>query len=98
MKSRSIWPLLKTSIGRPARIALVNRNNAMSGRPHGPYTVKKRKPVVGRPEQVAVTVRHQLVGLLRGRVEADRVIDVLMLGKRHALFRRIRWNSTAYTR
>ena len=25
----------------------VNRNSAMSGRPHGPYTVKNRKPVVG---------------------------------------------------
>ena len=26
---------------------MVNRNKAMSGRPHGPYTVKNRRPVVG---------------------------------------------------
>ena len=26
----------------------VNMNNAISGRPNGPYTVKNRKPVVGR--------------------------------------------------
>ena len=26
---------------------LVNLNSAMSGRPQGPYTVKKRNPVVG---------------------------------------------------
>jgi hypothetical protein len=30
-------------------MALVKMNIAMSGRPHGPYTVKKRNPVVGRP-------------------------------------------------
>ena len=35
-------------MGRPARIASVNLNSAMSGRPHGPYTVKNRSPVVGK--------------------------------------------------
>src|SRR6187455_863598 len=49
VKSRRIWPLLKTSIGRFSRMAFVNRNAAMSGRPHGPYTVKNRKPVSGNP-------------------------------------------------
>ena len=29
-------------------MALVNLNNAISGRPQGPYTVKKRNPVVGK--------------------------------------------------
>ena len=41
--------------------AFVNRNSAMSGRPHGPYTVKKRKPVTGNPYRLRVGVRHQLV-------------------------------------
>ena len=27
----------------------MNLKGAMSGRPRGPYTVKKRRPVVGRP-------------------------------------------------
>ncbi len=47
VKSRSILPALKTSIGRPSTIAFVNSIGAWSGRPHGPYTVKKRRPVVG---------------------------------------------------
>ena len=51
VKSRRMFPWLNTSIGRPSRMALVNRNSAMSGRPQGPYTVKKRSPVVGRPNR-----------------------------------------------
>ena len=35
--------------GFPSQIARENSVGAMSGRPQGPYTVKKRKPVVGRP-------------------------------------------------
>jgi len=31
------------------RIPAVNLNSAMSGLPHGPYTVKKRNPVHGSP-------------------------------------------------
>ena len=42
-----------TRIGSPARMARVNRNSAMSGRPQGPYTVKKRRPVQGRPNRCA---------------------------------------------
>ena len=42
-------PLLKTWIGLPARIASVNLNNAISGLPHGPYTVKNLNPVHGNP-------------------------------------------------
>jgi len=33
-KSRTMLPLLKTLIGSPANIDLVNRNNANSGRPY----------------------------------------------------------------
>ena len=49
VKSRIILPLLKTLIGRSLIIASVNKNKAISGLPHGPYTVKNLKPVVGRP-------------------------------------------------
>ncbi|MNW13342.1 hypothetical protein D3C71_2112800 [compost metagenome] len=47
VKSRCIWPWLNTLIGSPLRMASVNSHGAMSGRPHGPYTVKKRRPVTG---------------------------------------------------
>ena len=47
VKSRLWWPWLNTSMGLPSRMFFVNRNSAMSGRPHGPYTVKKRRPVTG---------------------------------------------------
>ena len=40
--------VVEHSIGSPARMLRVNLNSAMSGRPHGPYTVKKRSPVTGR--------------------------------------------------
>jgi hypothetical protein len=56
-------PSLNTSIGRPARIARENRIGAMSGRPQGPYTVKKRSAVHGSGT-VRVAVRHQLVRAL----------------------------------
>ncbi|MNW09636.1 hypothetical protein D3C71_2066760 [compost metagenome] len=49
VKSRTSSPLPYTSMVSPARIALVNLNKAMSGRPQGPYTVKNRSPVVGKP-------------------------------------------------
>ncbi len=45
----------------------------MSGRPQGPYTVKNRRPVTGRPNSAAVGVRHQLVGALGGGVERQRM-------------------------
>src|SRR5258707_13201877 len=47
VKSRTIFPSLNTGIGSPARMPRVNLKSAMSGRPHGPYTVKKRSPVDG---------------------------------------------------
>ena len=34
-------------MGFPSKIAFVNLNNAISGLPHGPYTVKNLSPVVG---------------------------------------------------
>ena len=46
-------PELNTGIGVPSSMPLVNLNRAMSGRPHGPYTVKKRRPVHGRPYRCA---------------------------------------------
>ena len=49
VKSRPMSPWLNTGIGSPLRMARVKMNAAMSGLPHGPYTVKKRKPVSGRP-------------------------------------------------
>ena len=47
VKSRRICPLLNTLMGSPFNIAFINRQGAISGRPQGPYTVKKRTPVVG---------------------------------------------------
>ena len=70
-------------MGRPSRMALVNINSAMSGRPQGPYTVKKRKPRRRQAVQVAVRVGHQLVGLLGRRIQADRMVHVVVLGERH---------------
>jgi hypothetical protein len=49
VKSRCICPWLNPLIGSPARIALAKSIGAMSGRPQGPYTVKKRRPVAGSP-------------------------------------------------
>ena len=49
VKSRCILPWLNTLIGSPARIARANSIGAISGLPQGPYTVKKRRPVAGRP-------------------------------------------------
>ena len=49
VKSRLKLPLLNTLIGSPLLIAVANSIGAISGRPQGPYTVKKRSPVVGRP-------------------------------------------------
>ena len=36
-----------TGVCSTSNMALVNKIGAISGRPHGPYTVKKRNPVVG---------------------------------------------------
>ena len=38
---------IKNLNGTILSIASANKNNAISGRPHGPYTVKNRNPVVG---------------------------------------------------
>ena len=53
VKSRRIRPWLNSLIGRPCKIASRKSHIAMSGRPHGPYTVKKRKPVAGRAKRCA---------------------------------------------
>ena len=53
---------------------LVNLKSAMSGRPQGPYTVKKRRPVQGMPKRCAYDVRHHLVRLLGRGVERDRMV------------------------
>ena len=45
---------------------------------------EKTQPRGGDAEEVAVGVRHQLVGLLGGRIEAHRVIHVVMHRKRQA--------------
>ena len=42
-------PLLKTLMGLPARMASVKSIGAMSGLPHGPYTVKNLNPVAFMP-------------------------------------------------
>src|SRR6185436_6293651 len=62
VKSRLWCPLLKTSMGLPSRMFLVNRNSAISGRPQGPYTVKKRSPVTGSLNNAAVR-RERHVGV-----------------------------------
>ncbi len=72
-------------MGLPARMQRVKWKSAMSGRPHGPYTVKNRSPVVGMLEQMAVGMRHQFVRFFRRRIKADRMIDVVVNGKRHVL-------------
>ena len=43
-----LWVVARTRFGVWLRI-VAKRKSAMSGRPHGPYTVKKRRPVCGRP-------------------------------------------------
>ena len=55
----------------------------MSGRPHGPYTVKKRRPVVGRPKRLRVGVGEELVRLLGRGVERERVVHVMVDRERH---------------
>ena len=49
----------------------------------GPVDGKEAQPGGGHPVEVRVGVRHQLVGLLGGRVEADGVIHGVNGGKRH---------------
>lgn len=44
--------------------------------------MKKRRPVVGQPDRWLSECGHQLVGLLGGGVDADRVIDAVVLGER----------------
>ncbi len=47
VKSRFSRPASYSVMGRPETIASANIHGAMSGLPHGPYTVKKRSPVCG---------------------------------------------------
>ena len=48
-----------------------------------PVDREKAQPGGWQAKQVAVSVGHQLVGLLGGRVKADRVIHTLLFRKRH---------------
>jgi hypothetical protein len=57
----------------------------MSGRPHGTIHGEEAQSGGRQLEEVAVGVRHQLVGLLGRGVEADRVVDVVVLRVGHAL-------------
>jgi len=52
VKSRRMLPLLNSWIGSPFRIFSVKIAVAMSGRPHGPYTVKKAQAGGGHAEEV----------------------------------------------
>jgi hypothetical protein len=45
--------------------------------------VKKRSPCCGNTVKVAVGVRHQLVALLASRIEAYRMVNVVVNGKGH---------------
>ena len=49
VKSRIMSPWLKTLMVSPFEMALAKSIGAMSGRPHGPYTVKYRRPVIAMP-------------------------------------------------
>ena len=50
-----------------------------------PGTIDRKEPQPGgrQPEEMAVGMGHQLVGLLRGRIQAHGMIDVLMHRERH---------------
>ena len=50
-----------------------------------PGTVDREEPQPGgrQPEEMAVGMGHQLVGLFRGRIQAHGMIDVLMHRERH---------------
>ena len=88
VKSRRMRPWLNTSIGRPASTARENSSGAMSGRPQGPYTVKKRRPVAAkktngkaRPQADIVALERELsealgtrVGVLHGRGGKGRLV------------------------
>ena len=64
----------------PFTSLLVKPKYAISGRPAGPYTVKNRKPVLGRGDVVELRVGmgHQLVALLRGGVEAHGIVYLVV--------------------
>ena len=57
----------------------------MSGRPAGPYTVKNRSPVAGDVIELGVGVGHELVALLGGGVQADRVVHLVLGAIGHLL-------------
>ncbi len=52
------------------------------GAPPRPVDGEEAQPGRRQREQVAVAVRHQLVRLLRRRVQAHRMVDALVLGER----------------
>jgi hypothetical protein len=67
VQSRSIFPWLKTGISVPSTIARITRSGIMSGRPAGPYTLKKRSAVMGRAKRwVYVCAMISALRLLAG--------------------------------
>ena len=75
-------PWLNSRIGFPSKIALAKVNIAMSGHPPEAIYGEKTKTRGRNAIQMAIGMRHQLVGFFRRRVQADRVIDIVLHRKR----------------
>jgi hypothetical protein len=76
-------PWLNTSIGLAFQDRLGEQEQRHVRPAPGAVHGEEAQAGGGHAEQVAVGVGHQLVGLLGGGIQADRVVDAVMLGERH---------------
>jgi hypothetical protein len=74
---------LNTSIGSPGEDGLGEQEQRHVRPAPGAVDGEEAQAGGRQAVEVAVGVRHQLVGLLGGGVEADRVVDAVVLGERH---------------
>ena len=51
--------------------------------PPGPIDREKPQTRAGNPIEMRITMGHKFIGLLAGRIERDRMIDVVMDRERH---------------
>src|ERR1700749_5111563 len=77
VKSRRILPWLKSLIGLPSAIDLVNRKISLSGWAPGAVNGKKTQAGGGKAIEMAIGVGHQFVGLLGCGVKTDRMIGAV---------------------
>src|SRR6516162_9513885 len=75
-------------VEQPHRLAFADRFRENVHRHVGtaPWTIdRKEAQASGRQSvEMAIGMRHQLIGLFRRRIEADRMIDIVVYGKRQA--------------